>query len=141
MTKKIVCAMLIALAPNLYAATKAFDGNWVQIMRQQEPGETAFMEYYYDTNSFERNGDKVSYWERDVLADSKSSFMMLSVAHNVANCDTQQSAQIAFIAASGYDQVQLPSPDHMRESAPEYKSYPPNSPGAKILRYVCKIPH
>lgn len=135
--KKVLWIAIAIVSANAYSASKAFNGQWVQIMRTQEPGETVFGEYYYDANSVDRNGEKVSFWERSVVANSKDQFTVLSVAHNVLNCDTQQSAQIAYVNAVGYGQVELPTPDKMIESPPVYKSFPPNSPEAKIIRFMC----
>ncbi|NIF42044.1 hypothetical protein F3J14_14340 [Burkholderia sp. Tr-862] len=135
--KKLVCAALAVFAAGVHAETKAFDGNWVEMLKEQDPGKTAYGVFYYDANSFERNGEKVSFWEKFMLADTASNFKFVSVSHEVANCETQQHAQIAFIS-SGPDGV-LKSPDRMIEQDPVYKSYPPNSPGAKVIRYICKV--
>jgi len=137
--KKAVCCVLVALSTNVYADTTAFDGNWVYLLRSQTAGQTAYADYWYESGSFERNGAKVSYWEKMVLADSTDDFKMVSAYHNVANCETQQSARIAFVSATGHGDVRLPSPSSMIESAPVYESFPPNSPGAKVLHLICRV--
>lgn len=137
--KRFVCAVLVALSAHAHADTKPFDGNWVKMLHSQESGETAFNDDYYDANSFERNGNTVSYWEKSILANSKNDFVVISVTHNIANCETQQEAQIAYINAAGYGHVELPSPDRMKENPPVYKSFPPNSPGAKGIHIICNV--
>ncbi|WP_175658234.1 hypothetical protein [Burkholderia vietnamiensis] len=135
--RKLVCAALAVFAAGVHAETKAFDGNWIQIFRQQDANQTAYAEYLYDAASFERNGEKAAFWEKMILGDTASNFKVVSVSHEIVNCETQQHAQVAFIS-SGPNGV-LPSPDHMIEQDPVYKSYPPNSPGAKVIRYICKV--
>ncbi|WP_155643517.1 MULTISPECIES: hypothetical protein [Burkholderia] len=135
--RKLVFAALMGVSVGAHAGTKPFDGNWVDIFRQQDPNRTEYADYLYDTNSFLRNGEKISFWEKMILGDAASSFKVVSISHEILNCETQQHAQIAFIS-SGPDGI-LPTPDRMIEKEPVYKSYPPNSPGAKIVRFICDL--
>lgn len=137
--KKILFAVLAALSTCVFAATNPYDGNWTRIIRQQDPGVTAYAEFEYDANSFQRNGAIVSYWQRLTLGDEKDRKKFVTVSQELINCETQQGAQTAFVSSLGSDDGTLQPPSEMLQKPPVYKSYPPNSPGAKVMRFMCKV--
>jgi hypothetical protein len=134
MRKLVWAAALVAVSATALAETTPFDGTWIRMLKKQEPNETAYAEFSYDANTIARTGDKVSFWEKVIIADPKSSFMTTSISHVIANCETQQSAQIAFASSMG---SALPAPSGMIEQPLIYKSYPPGSPGGKVITYIC----
>jgi hypothetical protein len=138
--RKFACVVVALLSAGsaMAANTEAFNGNWVLMHHQQEPNETAYADYSYDTNSFTKTGDKVSFWEQMVLASPPKDFKVITIAHMIVNCETQQAAQIAFAVSKTMGAY--PSSTDLVDTQPEYKSYPPNSPGAKVLKYVCNVP-
>jgi hypothetical protein len=135
---KLVLATLAAFSTCSYAETHPYDGKWTQITRDQDAGSTVYAEYQYDANSFQRNGATVTFWEKMIVADTHDGTTFVSLSQEIINCETQQQAQVAFVSPAGPNGTLL-SPEHMLQKAPVFKAYPPNSPAARVMRFMCKI--
>lgn len=136
--KKLVFAVLAAVSTCAYADAHPYDGAWTPIFRDQDKGSSVYGDYQYDANSFQRSGSTITFWEKVTMKDTNDGTTFVSLGQEVVNCETQQEAQIAFVSPAGPNGT-LVTPDHMIQNAPVFKSYPPNSPGARIMRFMCKL--
>jgi hypothetical protein len=127
--KKVFIAALTCFSLHAYADPDQLKGDWV--WAAQTHSQTSAIDYLFDKNSAVRTGNRVAYWDK-VVAYSPKDGTLTSYGHHIGDCSTQKQAEDASTVEDG---------KFVSQTAPVWKTYPPNDPNMKMLLAVCRSVH